>query len=314
MNKPTIIIYHKYIPKVGGIESVLLYLVKLLDKNGYKVIVAYEAYESYESLFRLSEYADVVSVLKFKELVCDVLLIASNFIYPHNIRFKKSYQWIHSDYDKYGLDLAGNNVDGYIAVSEHCAKVAKRRFGIECKVIYNVLDDDYNKYKKPEFFLVTNTRISREKGFASKRMLKFAQGLKNNGIAFKWVVYGDNSHFPQEFEQYKNEFKDIEEVQWVGYKKDIRVGLIDADYFVMMSDFEGCPLAVLEALSFKVPCILSNYLGADELIRNGENGYLFDLNPEKWTAKDFLRLRKKPVIEKYEPLATIKDWEEVFKI
>ena len=118
----TIAIYHNYIPKVGGIESAVYNLASGLDKKGYKVTILYNGAESAESLFHYAKVANVVK-LQEEELEFDTCLIASNHIIPDRIKAKRFLQWVHSDYDRYRLDLVNKGKVEYIAVSKHCAKV-----------------------------------------------------------------------------------------------------------------------------------------------------------------------------------------------
>ena len=53
-----------------------------------------------------------------------------------------------------------------------------------------------------------------------------------------------------------------------------------SDCLLLPSLTEGVSRAVLEALYLGVPCVVRNVDGADEIIRNGVNGYLFDRDEE----------------------------------
>ena len=53
-----------------------------------------------------------------------------------------------------------------------------------------------------------------------------------------------------------------------------------SDCLLLPSLSEGVSRAVLEALYLGVPCVVRNVDGADEIIRNGINGYLFDRDEE----------------------------------
>jgi glycosyltransferase involved in cell wall biosynthesis len=303
-----IIIYPNYLPKVGGIETAVYQLSKLLTKRGYKVTIAFLGAESNAALFHYAEVADVIRLETNTKIEGDVCLIASNHLRPRQIEAKKWIQWIHSDYEKYNnLQLVRNpEVTQYVAVSEHCAKIAQKMFNIKPKVIYNLLDEEFGSNKEKPLRLVTNSRISPEKGFS--RMLQFAKQLKAEGVRFEWRIYGDNSHRPQEYEDVKRQFKDIEEVLFVGYKSDVTMGLLQADYLVQLSDFEGCPYAVLEALQMEVPCIVTDYLGVREIIKDGINGHVIPLDMKNIDIK---KIVKKIPKFKYEPLSSIEDWEKL---
>jgi len=192
----TLSIYHEWIPRVGGIESAVYNLAKVLSKD-YKVYIVYKGCEDPMSLFRYSDVADVVQV-ESREISTDFCLVASNHQIHANLKAKKYLQWIHSDYAKYKIGRLknGERISQYVAVSEHSAKVAKKLYGVEPVVIQNILDPDFPVRKNDGFLrLVTNSRISYEKGFDLKtlRAVKFAKGLQDAGIKFEWIIYGDNS-------------------------------------------------------------------------------------------------------------------------
>lgn len=143
-------------------------------------------------------------------------------------------------------------------------------------------------------------------------MLVFAKKLKEKGVRFVWLVCGDNSWNPRYFEETRNKFKDIEEVYFVGYKKDITVGLEMADYLVQLSDFEGCPLSILEALKMGVPCIVTGWGGVNELVKEGENGYILDMQLSDLDKKLDLIVNKIPKFE-YKPLSSVDDWIKIIQ-
>jgi len=219
-------------------------------------------------------------------------------------------QWIHSDYRKYPVKLKNKGKVEYVAVSKHCAKVIKGLENVDAKVIYNLVDDDFGADKRRVLKLVSNTRISYEKGM--DRMLVFAKKLKEKGVRFVWLVCGDNSWNPKYFEETKNKFRDIEEVYFVGYKKDITIGLGMADYLVQLSDFEGCPLSIFEALKMGVPCIVTGWGGVNELVQDGVNGYILDMQLSDLDKKLDLIVNKIPKFE-YKPLSSVDDWIKIIQ-
>lgn len=273
------VIYPNYLPKVGGIETAVYELAKLLDRKKYFVTIAYNSCESTEAMVKYSKVAKLVK-LDNRSLDCDVCLLASNHLQPQQIRAKAWLQWVHSDYERYNnLQLVDNkDIFKYVAVSNHVAKVCKRMFGIKCEVIYNLLDPDFGKGVEKPIRFVTNSRLSPEKGFDLKeeksKVVKFAELLKASGRNFTWTICGDNTHMPNEQIRIIDSLRHIENVNFVGYKSDIRPTLVGADYLVQLSDFEGCPYSILEALQVGVPCIVTNWHGVEELIQDGVNGYI----------------------------------------
>lgn len=62
-----------------------------------------------------------------------------------------------------------------------------------------------------------------------------------------------------------------------GRTNNVEEILSESDAFLMTSDFEGLPNALIEAMAMGLPCISSACkTGPSDLIKDGENGYLFE--------------------------------------
>ncbi len=61
---------------------------------------------------------------------------------------------------------------------------------------------------------------------------------------------------------------------FTGFRKDVEKILIDFDIFVLPSLWEGLPMALLEGMSFGLPCVVTDVPGAAEVIGNGKNGFI----------------------------------------
>ena len=48
----------------------------------------------------------------------------------------------------------------------------------------------------------------------------------------------------------------------------------NADLFVLVSDYEGLPMTIIEAMSQGLPIVSSDVGGVHEIVKNGENGYV----------------------------------------
>lgn len=65
-----------------------------------------------------------------------------------------------------------------------------------------------------------------------------------------------------------------------GARKDIWDEISDAKCFVMSSWYEGMPNALLEAMCLGLPCVSTKVSGAVDLIKDGVNGMLVDLDDD----------------------------------
>ncbi len=64
-------------------------------------------------------------------------------------------------------------------------------------------------------------------------------------------------------------------IELLGEQDGIPELLRDADIFVLPSDDEGLPCSIIEAMACGLPIIASDVGGVSELVKSGENGFLF---------------------------------------
>jgi len=76
-----------------------------------------------------------------------------------------------------------------------------------------------------------------------------------------------------------------EDILFLGKQKNISDLLAISDLKLLMSEKESFGLVLLEAMSCGVPCIGTNVGGIPEVIRDGETGFLVDVQDTKTAAK-----------------------------
>lgn len=93
---------------------------------------------------------------------------------------------------------------------------------------------------------------------------------------FEVSLIGGGEYYDQlldEIEQAKLSNK----IHLLGWKKDIPEQLKSFDIFVLPSKWEGMPLAILEAQSCALPCVVSNIPGNSDLVTDGFDGEKFEV-------------------------------------
>ena len=63
-------------------------------------------------------------------------------------------------------------------------------------------------------------------------------------------------------------------VHFKGFSRHIHKDIKDAEFFVLSSDFEGLPNALMESMMMGIPSISTNCSGISEIITNNVNGIL----------------------------------------
>jgi len=110
--------------------------------------------------------------------------------------------------------------------------------------------------------LLTLSRIQPEKGF--KRMALMQDLIQE---PFVWDIYGSGN---------LDLLKPLTKCTYKGVTNDATEVMKQYDFLVQLSDTEGMPMVILEALSVGLPVITTNYPSAKELITHGKNGYIVD--------------------------------------
>lgn len=110
-----------------------------------------------------------------------------------------------------------------------------------------------------------------------------------------------------------------------GYTSDVIGSIKDAKVFVLSSDYEGMPNALLEAMALGIPCVSTDCPcgGPREIIKNGENGFLVPTNNADVLAKKMFELvnnedlqkefsqKARESAEKFKPNKIFVEWEKV---
>lgn len=108
-----------------------------------------------------------------------------------------------------------------------------------------------------------------------------------------------------------------------GFRSDVHQAIRDAEMFVLSSDFEGLPNALMEAMRMGIPCISTACTGSTDLIRDGENGLLTPLGDAVALAQAMNRLSDDAAMraalaeqamkdmQKYSSEQIIKRWERL---
>ena len=75
-----------------------------------------------------------------------------------------------------------------------------------------------------------------------------------------------------------------------GESKDVKGSIIPSRAYICASASEGMPNAVIEALSYGIPVITSNWSGYDEVIDDNVNGLVFEMNNANELAKAMAKI------------------------
>ena len=104
--------------------------------------------------------------------------------------------------------------------------------------------------------------------------------VQNNKNSVKLVIAGGSSATDKYETQLHESASSIPGIIFTGYVtgKEKQELFSNAKLFVLPSAVEGLPIALLEGMSFEIPCLVSDIPPHQEVIQDERNGYLFDSN------------------------------------
>lgn len=178
---------------------------------------------------------------------------------------------------KYLLPLA----DGCVFQTEEAKKWFPQKLQSKSRIIYNsVKEDFYHIERKPcKGEIVTCGRLEKQKNHAL-----LIQAFAKIAREFPYAtlkIYGEGS-LKKQLQQQINELHLQGRAFLMGATDHVEEVLKSADLFVLSSDFEGMPNALMEAMAAGVPCISTDCPcgGPKELFGNDLENQLVKINNE----------------------------------
>ena len=309
----------------GGAERVLISLAKYFKNNGYdaKIITSYKVdneYEIPEGIKRINLTGKINSSGNFisrtfgsiKELRktikkedIDILIIMGtpNCIYgitgsiftkakvivserndPRHFTGKRSTKFLSRFLMKFA--------DRFVFQTEDAKKFYDKQLKGRGTVIHNpILVDNL-----PEFFtgdrektIVSMGRLNPQKN--QKMLIDAFAEISEKIPEYKLIIYGEGS-LRNDLESQIKELHLEDKISLPGNFLDVHERIKKASLFVMSSDFEGMPNALIEAMALGLPCISTDCPcgGPKELIENNKNGVLVPVNDESALVKQMLKI------------------------
>lgn len=136
--------------------------------------------------------------------------------------------------------------------------------------------------------VLTPVRVAPEKNV--DLILRIAQTVYRRRPGVVFVIAGEGPLI-RDFQKQADENYLTKFVRFVGFHADIRSLLAISDIMLLPSFLELHSIAILEAMSMKVPVVVSSGVGCNsEFIKNGENGILLDPFSDAGWAESVLAL------------------------
>ena len=131
-------------------------------------------------------------------------------------------------------------------------------------VIYNpIFVEKKNKIK------TTCHRIGFVGRFSEEKQPELFAQLSVNDEVNKYIAWGDGPLLSDLIDKYPK-------VDFKGQSSNQKEIYDSIDILVMTSQFENCPMVILEAWKYGIPCVAPNVGGIPEIVKHGHNGMLYN--------------------------------------
>lgn len=167
------------------------------------------------------------------------------------------------------------------------AKVLQKK----CKIIYNPVDLQekiglaLRTGKKHR--IVSVARLMKQKN--QLMLIEAFSKIKKDFPDYTLTIYGDGP-FRDVLEHRIKVLGLSDSVRLPGKVQNVFDCIADAELFVLSSDFEGMPNALIEAMCLGLPVISTRVSGATDLIVDGKNGLLTDVGDTEQLAACMRRM------------------------
>lgn len=156
-------------------------------------------------------------------------------------------------------------------------------------VIYNPVDmKEYAEaaLKTPkEKKVVTAGRLMKQKN--QKMMIDAFSSVLKEYPDYQLIIYGEGP-YREELEAHIQQLGVSERVLLPGSTTQLYDSIKSAEIFLLSSDYEGMPNALIEAMCMGLPVISTKVSGATDLISHSENGLLVELDDRAGFEKAIL--------------------------
>jgi glycosyltransferase involved in cell wall biosynthesis len=233
---------------------------------------------------------------------------AHGWSFTEGISSKK--RWIYSKIEKF----AGVISTGIISVSQYDGRLAVQHKVIpphKMKVIQNgVPDIEASKWASPDNTPVSMIMVAR---FAQPKDHRTLLDVLSQMNTTEWKIrFVGDGPLKIEIEDEVKKLGLSDRVLFCGNRDDVSEILADSQIFILISNWEGLPLSVLEAMRSGLPVIASHVGGIGELVVDGKTGFLIEKGDKEGLKEKISQLMAQPVLRKQMGLCGRKHYLEHF--
>ncbi|HWA51820.1 MAG TPA: glycosyltransferase [Patescibacteria group bacterium] len=302
-----------YPPNLGGLEKVVQLLARVQKDKGLNVSVITSQPDRKQRLekdvvqvtrLRSFKFAstkimpglltkilaikpnDIVHLHIISAYMPEIVWLASKIkgfkyiVHLHlNIEATTRAGWLLKLYKPYILKRVLTGASYIVVFTQEQKNSVFKEYGVDkskIKVIPNGVEDKFyfdkprKQHKKPRLLFVGRLDVQ-------KNLPQFLYGLDGISDHFETIIVGDGA-LKHDLKKLAKELK-LKRISFVGRKDGTNLIRYykSSDIFILPSEREGMPLALLEAMAMGLPSVVTDVSGNHDVIIDGQNGKLVPL-------------------------------------
>lgn len=259
----------------------LKYLIKKNDKSNFikKNLIRYRNLRRYI----LTEHSDVFIV--FLPVTTNLLLSLRRLIKVPIIVSERGdpiYRYRTSITQRFFMKNLYKKADNFVFQTDDSMAFYKNEIGVVGEVIPNAINEEFIGKNRKNIFkkrIISVGRLNQQKNF--ELLIKSFSKVQPYFADYTLEILGDGP-LREELTNLVKELNLDNVVSFPGYVNNVDERLSDSALFVLPSNYEGMPNALMEAMAIGLPCISTDCPigGPRFLIEDGYNGFLVPVNDE----------------------------------
>ena len=171
----------------------------------------------------------------------------------------------------YNVNGVGVDLSVFAKADEEEKKALRKQYDFDEDDFLLIYPAEFTERKNQSLLLQTMSFIL--KVHPNVKLLLLGKGIKEN-----------------EYKQLAKELKVDRNVLFLGYRNDVNQLLKLSDVLFASSLNEGLPINMMEALATGLPVVATNCRGQNDLIKDGYNGFLYELDAPEVACKKICQL------------------------
>ena len=295
MNEENYEIIHCHTP-VGGVLSRLA--AKKARKKGTRVFYTAHGFHFFKGA-PVINWLLYYPIERFLARYTDVLITINEEDYQNAQRFKaKRIEYVNG---------VGVNLEKFQPQTEELKSRLRKEYGYSDEDFILIYAGELN-YNKNQGFLINTVEL-----------------LKSRIPNIKLLLAG-RGELSEEYNKAVNKLGLNDYVEFLGFRKDIPKLMLLSDIAVSASKREGLPVNVMEAMATGLPLVVTNCRGNRDLVVDGHNGYVVELDDVDGFAKAILEIHNSKelsqtmakdslqLVEKYSLVNVMQEMRQVYNI